>query len=282
MKKIGLTLVAAFAMLVVAAGSAGAAITPVPVYNGSYAGPLPGNLPSVGAEAYSFKEFGDEVTFAGTQRTLGTVRVTMSSWACELGTWANKDCVSTPGDKFHVPITLNIYNASSHQGDGTVLPGSLITTATHTFSIPYRPTANLKHCNSGNSNTGKWWQGSTSTCFNGKAANITFNFKSLGITLPADVVIGIAYNTSHYGYSPIGETPSCYSTEAGCPYDSLNIGLGPTVLVGSEPNPGTVFQNAVFGSDYCDSTPLTNVFNQDSPTSTCWSGYVPAMKVTAY
>ena len=44
--------------------------------------PLPGNLPSVGAEAYSFRQFGDNVTFAGKDRKLQTVTVTLSSWAC--------------------------------------------------------------------------------------------------------------------------------------------------------------------------------------------------------
>jgi len=42
------------------------------------------------------------------------------------------------------------------------------------------------------------------TCFNGLANDVTFNFA--GVTVPSTVVYGIAYNTSHYGYSPIGET----------------------------------------------------------------------------
>ena len=42
--------------------------------------PLPGNLPSEGAEAYSFNEFGDGITFAGTARNLNKVTVTMSSF----------------------------------------------------------------------------------------------------------------------------------------------------------------------------------------------------------
>ncbi len=272
MRRILVGLAIALVAVGATAGSAAAAATPV--YDGSYAGTLPGNLPSVGAEAYSFKEFGDEVTFAGTARHLAAVRVTMSSWACQQGTWFNHDCVTTKGATFPVPITLNIYNK-----DTAGTPGSLITTVTKTFNIPYRPTANLNHCNG--SNLGKWWQSSSSTCFNGKAANISFNFKSLGLTLPDTVVFGIAYNTSDYGYNPIGTT-ACNSTEAGCFYDSLNIGLGTDgVITGSKIYPDTVFQNAVYQADYCDGTPTPGVFNLDSPTSTCWIGYTPAIQVKA-
>ena len=254
------------------------AATSTVIYNASVK-PLPGNLPSVGGEAYSFNEFGDEVVFAGSARKLNTVTITLSSWACQQGTWVDKDCVTARGATFSWPITLNIYGASVQDG-ATFRPGTLITTVTKTFSVPYRPTANLQHCNG--TNQGKWWNKVDTTCYNGKAANVTFNFKSLGLTLPADVVLGIAYNTTHYGYAPIGESASCYGTAAGCPYDSLNIGLGPAVTVGSKPYVDTVFQNAAYSADYCDATPVVGVFNLDSPTSTCWAGYVPAITVVAH
>jgi hypothetical protein len=272
-------LAAACAVFAVSTAAASAASTVT--YNAAV-DPLPGNLPSVGAEAYAFSEFGDEVTLAsGTARKLNTVQVTMSSWGCQQGNWVNKDCVTSPHATFSVPITMNIYNATSTApGITPVLAGSRIATVTKTFAIPYRPTANLQHCNG--PDLGKWWQKASNTCFNGKAANISFNFKSLGLTLPSTVVIGISYDTSHYGYSPIGESPACFSTEAGCAYDSLNIALGPAVTVGSKPYPDTVFQNAAFGSEYCDATPLTGVFNLDSPTSACWSGYVPALQIKTH
>src|SRR5438552_2609633 len=71
--------------------------------------PLPGNLPSVGAEAYAFNELGDAVTFAGTARSPRAVTVTMSSWGCQAGHWGSTaDCVTTPGATFNIDITLNI------------------------------------------------------------------------------------------------------------------------------------------------------------------------------
>jgi hypothetical protein len=238
--------------------------------------PLPGNLPSVGAEAYAFNELGDGITFAGTARSLGTVTVTMSSWGCQAGTWFSPlhDCVTTPGATFSIPITLNIYNA------GSPTPGSLIATRTQTFTIPYRPSAD--HINCTLLNAGKWYQASSGTCFNGLANNITFDLSSLSVVLPNSVVYGIVYNTSHYGPAPIGELVACYTSSGGCPYDSLNIALAPVVTVGTKPFPNTIYQNSPYGSEYCDGG-IAGVgrFRLDSPTSACWVGYVPAVKFKA-
>ena len=37
--------------------------------------------------------------------------------------------------------------------------------------------------------------------------------------------------------------------------------------------------NTSIAGNLCDGTPATGVFNQDSPTSACWRGYDPAIKV---
>ena len=129
-------------------------------------------------------------------------------------------------------------------------------------------------------------------CLNGKAANITFAFG--GVSLPANVVFGISYNTTHYGYSPIGESAPCFSTTQGCFYDSLNIALtqDPTnVTAGSDPGPtGTVFLYANELSAYCLGGPaVVGVFREDSPGHGCWSlgaentrpYYIPAVLLRA-
>jgi hypothetical protein len=69
---------------------------------------LPSNLPSYGPEAYSYSEWGGGVTFAGTARKLATATVTMSSWACESGSWSAGTCASTPGDTYSVPIAFTL------------------------------------------------------------------------------------------------------------------------------------------------------------------------------
>ena len=278
MKRTGLAVAAAICTcLAMGSATAVAAKNPVRVIYKSTTTPLPGNLPSEGAEAYSFNELGDEVTFAnGSARVLRSVTVTMSSWACQQGSWFNADCVSAAGSKFSVPITLNLYDASSTAPSSSpVLAGTPIASMTQTFRIPYRPSTNSAKC------TGGEWFKKGSGCFNGEAANITFNFSAQDIHLPSTIVFGIAYNTTHYGYSPIGESAPCYTASGGCPYDSLNIALGPKVRVGSKPYPDTLFQNADYQSDYCDGTPTVNVFNLDSPTYACWAGYVPAVQFTA-
>jgi hypothetical protein len=262
-------LVATF--LVIAAGVAQGGV----IYD-STVNPQPGNLPSVGAEAYAFEELGDAIAFAGTARSPGAVTVTMSSWGCQAGAWYSADCVTTPGATFSIAITLNIYAA------GSPTPGSLITTRTQTFTIPYRPSSDNVNCTGG-----RWYQASTATCFNGLAHNVTFDLTSLNILLPNAVVYGISYDTTSYGPAPIGTSAPCFSTPQGCPYDSLNIALAPAVNVGSKPFPDTLYWNDFYPSNYCDGGLAgTGTFRLDSPTSACWveAGvhYIPAAQFTAY
>jgi hypothetical protein len=281
-----------FAALVVAAfsviiGSAAAGSAPVKtslVYNSIPANGPPSNSPSVGAEAYAFNEFGNEITLAGAARHLNSVSVNLSSWACVAGHWTTGDCSTPSGATFSLPMTLNIYNASS---DGGLNPGSLIATVAQTFNVPYRPSASPR-CTDG-----RWYSSGTKTCFNGLANTVTFSFS--GVILPTTVVYGISYNTSHFGPVPEGEATSCYGTHAGCAYDSLNIALSqdPTdVTAGSDTNVGTVWHNSPYAGEYCDGGLAgTNSFRLDSPDSaSCWGVqppydtspfYVPAVQFKA-
>lgn len=248
------------------------------IYSSYVGNPLVGNLPSVGGEAYAFDELGNAITFAGTNRKLTNVVVTMSSWACVSGAWFSDDCTTPAGSTFTLPITFNIYGPSV---DGGLHPGSLVATSTQTFSIPYRPSASPK-CTG--DDAGKWYDPSSKTCFNGLATNITFNFS--GVDLPDSVVFGIAYDTTHFGYTPIGESAPCYGTVAGCPYDSLNIALSSESATnpsaGSDVTPGTIWQNSPYGNGYCDGgTAGTDVFRLDSPSSACWAPYIPAVQFKA-
>jgi hypothetical protein len=265
-------LVATFAL----AGSAFAASgkgTSV-IYSSLESSPLHGNMPSEGAEAYAFSEFGNAVTFSSSKnRSLTGAVVTMSSWGCQTGTWHTGDCLTASGATFAVPITFNVYNASTDAG---MTPGALIATSTQTFAIPYRPSASPK-CTEG-----RWFDNALKQCFNGLATNITFTFG--GVALPSTgVVYGIAYNTTHYGYSPIGESAACFTSSGGCGYDSLNIALSTSSpSAGSNPNPGKIWQNSPFDSQYCDGGAAGNgTFRLDSPTVACWGSYIPAVQLKA-
>ena len=97
-----------------------AAVPGDPTIYDSTVNPLPGNVVSLGYQATQTSEFGNEVAFAGNARDLQNVVVTMSSWGCEQGSglggpsFGNPGaCVTTPGDTFAVPITLNIYNVGA-------------------------------------------------------------------------------------------------------------------------------------------------------------------------
>lgn len=231
--------------------------------------PQPGNVPSVGFEATSTSEFGGQVGLDGSARENPEITVLMSSWACKSGTWNQHTCITNPGSTFDHPVTLNIYDVN---GDDS--PGALIASETKTFTMPYRPTADDgTNCNG--AQAGEWWDGSS--CNNGKA--FTISYKLNGVTLPDDVIIGVAYNTSHYGKNPIGTT-ACNSTPQGCPYDSLNVGTAPSPTVGTPlPTADDAYLDSTWGGAYCDNGASgTGTFRLDAG---CWTGYLPAFKVEA-
>ena len=206
-------------------------------------------MPSLGAEAYSFRELGNAVTFSPSQnRSLSSVVVTMSSWGCQAGHWTTGDCLTTPGATFSEPITFNVYTAN-----GTTL--TPIASATQTFAVPFRPSASAK-CGDG-----RWWDNALKSCFNGFATNITFsNFSYTGsTTLPDSIVFGIAYNTSSHGPTPLGYSNPCNATPAGCGYDSLNIALSSKTTDVSAGTAGSMWIDGIPSTTYEPSTPAVQI-----------------------
>jgi hypothetical protein len=255
------------------AGPAATASTPLAkatVYN-NIPSPLPGNVASVGFEATGASEFGGQVGFAGTNRTKPQVTVVMSSWGCQSGFWYSGDCSTAKKAKFNAPLTVNVYKV----GDGGE-PGTLIGTVTHTFAMPYRPSANYTKCSG--DDAGKWYDKSSATCYNGRA--FTLKVKLGSLDLPDTAIVSVAYNTTHYGYSPIGESAPCFTSSGGCAYDALNVGTGDSPpSVGSQPQPDDAYFNSTQGSQYCDGgAGGTGTFRLDAG---CWTGYQPAFKVSA-
>lgn len=156
--------------------------------------------------------------------------------------------------------------------------GSLIATVTQNFAIPYRPSTDAINCTGG-----RWYLATTGACFNGLASNIAFDLTSLNLLLPNSVVLGVVYDTTSYGPNPIGTSAPCFSTAAGCPYDSLNIALAPAVTVGVKPFPDTLYWNDAYAGNYCDGgLDGTGTFRLDSASGACWAGYVPAFQVQAF
>ena len=222
--------------------------------------PLAGNYPSQPYQAQQTAEFGDHIQLAGTARLLDSVMITMSSWACESGSWTAKNCVTTPGAGYTHPLTLNIYRVD--ESGGTPVTGALLATVTQDTFIPYRPSSDPA-CTS----NGGWG----ANCFNGYAFNVTFDMSRLDLVLPDEIIYGLAFNTQTWGYNPIGVDG---------PYTSLNFalvrpGTDTWEQVGIDVDPDAVFWNTMTASYYSDGGAAgVGVFRQD----TGWSGYVPAVR----
>jgi hypothetical protein len=216
------TLVVASLSVSLAAGSAFAASV---VYN-AIPDPLPPNVASLGFQATSTSEFGDRVHLAGTNRRLDSVTVTMSDWALYSDYSADGRYSGNPLTWSH-PITVNVYDSDL----------TLLATKTQTVTIPWRPVADPT--------CGTAWIAGDGNCYNGLAFNAVFDLSSLNVTLPNDVIVGIAYNTADYGAAPI-DVPG--------PYNSLNVGVptNQSVTVGSDDDTDAVFWNTSHAPFYSD------------------------------
>lgn len=260
--------------------------------------PLPPNVVSEGAEAYAFAEIGDAIVFpAGTGGVLTKIKVIMSSWACVIGNWYTYgSCSTPPRSTFMQPVTLNIYSVDD-ANPAQPKAGTKLATVTQTFQIPYRPSSDTVHCPSGE----QWYDPRTKQCNRGLAAPIAFDLSYQHLTLPGQVLIGVAYDTTHYGPHPIGATAACYHTTQGCPYDSLNVSTDGTVFFGAfppgatsggTPNASSVIDpNGVFFNYYVNTgcgTAKPGVFEDDTlpnngepKTETCFTGYHPQIRIWA-
>ena len=228
-------------MLAVWALLPAASLAAVPPVYSNVPSSLPGNVPSVGYEATSTSEFGDLVQLAGSQRSSGNLPVTvvMSIWACETG--GDATCVTTPGATWSQPLTLNIYAVD--RSAAVPAPGTLLTSATHTFDLPYRPSFDPSGPCAGKS-TG-WYQASSATCFNGFAYPARFALPA-GVTLPDEIIWTVAFNTAHHGYAPTGVNG---------PWNSLNVGVktfGGEPAYGVDVEPDSAFVNSSWSGMYKD------------------------------
>jgi hypothetical protein len=265
--RMAFTLTMVATLVVMTAGVASAAGPKPKVTYNSVRNNLPGNMPSQAFQAQQTSEFGDSVTLAAGPRNADSVDVVMSSWGCQTGTWNGGDCFTTPGASFSHAITINLYSVNE-AGE----PDSLVTTETSTFDIPYRPSSDSVKCTG--DNAGKWYSKADKSCYSGFATKITFNLD--GTTLATNLIWTVAFNTSGYGAQPIGYETECAASVAGCPYDSLNVGVmsfagQPSAGTDVDPN-GAVLSSVTPGA-YCDlGAGGTGDLRLDNP---CWTGYRP-------
>jgi hypothetical protein len=268
----------------VASATGSPPVAPAAIYD-STSTPLV-SIPSLGFEATQASEAGNLVQFSSSPaRLLTGVSVTMDSWGCQSGNWYdNPICSTTPGSTFSEPITFNLYNVGPSNA-----VGSLITTVTQTFNIPYRPSTDPScplSTADGSAPPGDMEEFMyNGVCSHGLPVNVTFNLGD--VVVPDEAIWSVAYNTSDYGAAPYNPPnppnpptyPACHATSEGCGYDSLNVGLtvanGPSV--GTDPLPGTVYWSTLTAANYCDGgTAGNSSFRLDSPNTTpCWGDQSP-------
>ncbi len=212
--------------------------------------PQPPNVPSLGYEATSTAEFGELISFAGTDRTLHSVTVLMSDWALA-STYAS----SNP--TWQYPLTFSLYNVDTTGTNPE--PGRLIASKTQTFDIPWRPEAS--------DGCGTAWLAADGHCYNGFAFTVTFDFT--GVSVPDQIIYGLSFNTADYGAVP--------NHTAG-PYNSLNFGLAEAPSVGSNPLPDTAYWNTKHAPFYTDGgAGGVGIFRQD----TGWTDQIGAVSFDA-
>jgi hypothetical protein len=267
--RLAVALCAAIVLSAVAAGTAVAATT---IYD-NIPSTIPGNVVSEGFECCSISQFGGQVSFIHGKWKNPKVTVLMSSWACQQGTWTHENCVTQKGAKFQWPVTVSIYRVGPDNA-----PGAEIGAASKAVKIPYRPSTS-PICNETTEYQGGWYDKKEETCHHGIAAKITIPLKI--VELPEKAIVTVAYNTSDYGAEP-QRPKSCDGEEAGCPYDSLNVGAEDALPESSYPLPDDAYISGTWEPEYCGSgTPLATFGLSGSAGNPCWKGYQPAIEVQA-
>jgi hypothetical protein len=187
-------------------------------------------------------ELGNEVTLAGGGGPLADVVVAMHNWAATTATG---------------PLTLNIYKV----GSGNSL-GSLITSATQTFTLPASPDG-----------------GTTPSNY-----NATFDFTGKGIVLPSEVIYGVVNDSNEdAGSSNMGSVNINLSLETAqlpvgsdtVPYTAWTA-LDPTASYNGVGGPGGYPTNPAqyaAGQVTCTSFALNATFaSYSTATNGTWTG----------
>ena len=252
-----------------AATAVGASAESEVVYN-NIPSPLPGNTASVPFYGEGISEFGGQVEFGGTARKGTTVTATLSSWACVSGQAEAGTCQTPAGSKFEWPITLSVYAVGA--GDE---PGARLAKITHTFKLPYRPSASSKCTGAAK---GGWYDGREAKCFNAKLVKISFPLR--GLALPPKAIISVGFNTTSFGPEPVGTQPCSESPNPGCPYNLINVGLTSpgTPAVGTDPVPNDAYLNTPLAGDYCENEAAAGHF---ALSKGCWEGLQATLEVKA-
>ncbi|MFZ1085228.1 MAG: PEP-CTERM sorting domain-containing protein [Terracidiphilus sp.] len=216
--------------------------------------PLPPNLPSQAYEAQATSEFGGLIQLADGGSTYAQLEATVVlSDQSYLANWSSEiNGTTITADGFTLPLTLTLYGVGANDSVGGVIATENLPNA----FIPWRPDPTA--------GCGNGYLASDGLCHSGSLVPIDFSFTD--ITLPNQIIFGLAFNTTDYGAGATGVQG---------PYDSLNFALAETPpSVGSNPLPDTAYVNSTNPDDYGTDTGNIGSFGQ----GTGWSPYSPAVE----
>jgi hypothetical protein len=220
--------VSVLTILVLLAGAAAPLQATSILYN-NLPNPIPPGSPSLGFQSSHTAEFGGLIQLSGGAASLTSAVLLMEDYALA----SNYPAIGP--DPWVWPLTLNLYNIDN--SSGTPEPGSVITTVTQSFVIPWQPEDDPVNCPTGG------YQGFDGNCYSGLNFQVTFNLPAVAV--PGQFIFGLAFNTETYGANPVG-VPG--------PYISLNYAFNTTAppQVGSQPLPDTAYWNTNVASNYTD------------------------------
>lgn len=177
------------------------------VYN-DLPNPIPQSSPSVGFQSNHTREFGDLIQPVGGATVLTSGSILMNDQAL-FSDWSAFPGATSSGWSW--PLTLNFYNVVVDT-DGNPQVGTLISSTTQTFAIPWRSPTD-------------------------KGQDFLATFTLPNVAVPSEFIYSIVYDTQTFGANPTGT--------AG-PHESLNVGLNTTAppQVGTRPFPDTAYLNA--------------------------------------
>ena len=146
-----------------------------PGYNAIPTGSIHCAPPSLGFEATSTNEFGDQVVLDPPTGTIKSLMVQFQSYGCSVsGHWNTGDCLTSGGaTTFTHDITANLYDPSD-------LTTPIATTTLLGATIPFRPDADPVNCpgtdpdNSG-ADGSRWFDSVSGECHYSIAQQLTFN-----------------------------------------------------------------------------------------------------------
>jgi len=235
----------------------------MPVYN-NLPNKLPPGIASEGFEATATSQLGNVVELSKVHRGRRNPRVTfaLGDAACETG--GGETCASAKNSSYSWPVTVNLYNT----GPGNSL-GSLLATQTNSVSIPYRPSASPECATKGK--PGEWFDKKTAGCYGGVVFKTSFSFT--GLTLPNEVIVGLAYNTQGYGAEPTG-VPG--------PENYLGVAMvAGAPRAGANPRGEELFVSSNGPQMYCGSSETLGIFAPSGVCPSYYQGDLPGFELEA-